>query len=191
MIRKKYTCFFAFAILISFSASHHGYGNNQGMLSMIYVNQKRYFDNVISNKLDFKPIIDFASSGRARLYKANGFSFDRSTQYILLEGFVHSNGKYSGIMIYDDIAIGYYNSIKEGWSFFKFNTSNSDTLQLATGIPRSVIDKIHVWDTTFVNGLKHSVGSIVSDGFTFIASKIDNANPSSPSIQTIGFYEFE
>ena len=161
------------------------------MLSKIYANQKSYFDNVINNKTDFKPIIDFASRGRAKLYKANNFSFDRPTQYILLEGFINSDGAYSGIVLYDDIAIGYSNRKAGGWNFFKFNTSNSDTLQLATDISRSVVDRIHVWDTTYINRLKHSVGSIVSDGFTFIASKIDNTNPSLPAIHTIGFYEFK
>lgn len=191
MIAKRFIYILVITIFSSCSSSQKSQRYNQDMLEKIYESQKNYFNTSIDNKLDFKPIIDFASKGRSNLYKENKFSFEKPAKYILLEGFVNSNGRYTGILLYDNIALAYNNSQTKGWQFFIVNVRNTDSLEHVTGISQTVISRVATWDTVYINQLKRSVGSVVADGFSFIASQIDNTDKKSPTIQTVGFYEFK
>jgi hypothetical protein len=160
------------------------------VLEELFKNQKNYYDHYIGNKPDFKAIIAFASGGRQRLYANQHFSLEKPGIYILLEGFSPSTGHYTGMVLCDDHAVAYRNTASTGWKFWQIDHNSNDSLERLTFIGRNIIDKVAHWDTAYINELKRSVGNTVSDGFNFMASRIDNHIPSALVIHTISFYEF-
>ncbi len=157
---------FIFLVLVLSSCISAGknYNSNQNIFKIIYESQNNYYQKNIINKADFKPIIDFACSGRCILYKDLNLYFIPNKQYILLEGFVNSNGRYAGILFNDSLAIAYCKTEKDGWQILKIDSKNEDSLVKFTGINKIIIKKISSWDIDYINNLKNSVGNAVSDG---------------------------
>jgi len=186
----KRTLYLLLAVFLSFVPSLRSQDVNKKILKLISENQKSNYDTALLNGQDFDPLIIFASKGRSKLYKSNNISIGKPGQYILLEGWTPSNGNYSGIIFCDSIAIVYRNSRSVGWHILKIPISNKESISSFSGISRHVIERVSTWDIDYINHLKKVVGSTVSDGSNFIASKIDITDKNPPVIQTIYFYEF-
>jgi hypothetical protein len=189
MIVKAITCL-SLITIFSCNITNKAYQHNERLFEMIYKSQKKYYNDKIVNKEDFRPIINFAYRGRKNLYTKHNFFFNEADNYILLEGFVNSNGRYVGIIFYDSVAAFYNNYENTGWQFLRLDKINEDSLVHASGINKNIIRRVRNWDTSYINELKHKVGNVVIDGFSFVASKVYSANKPDPVIETIEFYEF-
>ena len=157
------------------------------MYNLLYQSQKKYCDTANINKPDYKSFLEFAQKKRANLYKANSINLSEHKKIIILEGVLTTNGVFVGLVFSDEYTFYYQNIAAGGWDV-KLIDKDVD-LQKMTGVNQNVIDKIKLWDTQYIENIKSGIGSSVSDGFIFLASKIEYINKV-PSIFSIGFYEF-
>jgi hypothetical protein len=185
----KFVLYTILITLVSCRASKSVYKTNEGILSAVYENEKKYFDDKIQNKADYKPLIEFASKGRYELYKANKVELEKLNKFVILEGFLSSNGMFVGMLMSDTATLYYKKNGSTNWQFSPID--NNKNIEEQTGIRKDIINKIKNWDTTYIINLKQKVGSTVNDGFDFIATQVININKDVPIIETISFYEFK
>jgi len=162
--------------------------NKNDLMKLVYQNQKSYYNKRLSDKPDYTNIINFGSKGRAKLYEKNGIHPVQMKDFIILEGFSSGWGYYRGLLISDDTSYFYSNSTTGKWDLRPINLDND--IEKETGIRKNVIDKVRSWDTIYINHQKKQLGSSVSDGFVFIATKVKFYDNHNTQIETIAFDEF-
>jgi hypothetical protein len=176
--------------LVSFSANHNDEQIHISLFKAIYESQKRYFEDSLDSYSAFKQIVDFGRKYRQKFYETNNININKPKTYIILEGNSNTGVVYTGILFEEDKEIAYRRTPAKGWQVSTFKKSEFDSLSKFTYIGIAMITKVSAWDTLYINRQIHSVGGTgVSDGFSFIASRVGNTKKN-PIIETIGFGEF-
>lgn len=158
------------------------------LMQLVYQNQKSYYEKNISDKADYSSIITFGSKGRSDLYKKHGVRPSQLKGFIILEGFSSGLGNYQGLLMSNGKSYFYRNNLSGEWEL-RLISLDSD-IERETGFKKFVIDKARSWDTIYINDRKKQLGSSVSDGFVFMATKVKYDNGRPPQIETIAFDEF-
>jgi hypothetical protein len=164
-------------------------GGDNSLLKQVYRNQKSYYDKSISDQIDYKSIVNFGSKGRDELYRKNGIQVSRLQNSIILEGFNPGWGNYRGLLITNNISYAYRKSTTGNWHIELVNI-NSDDVKERVGITRNIIDKVSAWDTSYINDRKKQLGARVTDGFVFMATRVQYIDSHTTKIETIAFDEF-
>ncbi|MDR6569835.1 hypothetical protein [Chitinophaga ginsengisegetis] len=164
-------------------------GRDNSLMKQVYQNQKSYYDIKISSKKDYISIINFGSKGREELYKKNGIQLSGLRDYIVLEGFNPGWGNYRGLLISDKGSYTYRNNATGKWDMELINI-DSDDVEKKAGIERNIIDKVRLWDTLYINNQRKQLGAYVTDGFVFMATRVQYVDSHNTKIETMAFNEF-
>ncbi|MVT12282.1 hypothetical protein [Chitinophaga tropicalis] len=184
----KYLIYLIGVILLGVSCKRPINDSKNDLMKLVYQNQKSYYNKSLSDKPDYINIINFGSKGRAKLYKKNGIQPVQIKDFIILEGFSSGWGYYRGLLISDDTSYFYSNGTTGKWDFQPIELDSN--IEKETGIRKDIIDKVRSWDTMHINDKKKQLGSLVSDGFVFIATKVKFNGSHDTQIETIAFDEF-
>ncbi|MDF2852897.1 MAG: hypothetical protein K0S31_3582 [Sphingobacterium multivorum] len=160
-----------------------------GVLEKVHMDQLIHINNM-DKKDDYASIVYFGKQGRNILAKeaSDVISSDRFT---ILEGFNLAWGNYVGLIWNDRAAYSYHRQTgSKKLHIVKLLLSNTDLEKANVEISSHIVEKVKNWDTQYIRNLKNQVGMGISDGFCFMATRVDMNRADKNQIETISFEEF-
>ncbi|TWI13910.1 hypothetical protein [Sphingobacterium siyangense] len=159
------------------------------VLEKVHMNQLAYYNNM-DKKSDYASIINFGKQGRNILAK-EAVDVVGPGHFTILEGFNPAWGDYVGLIWNDRLAYSYHRQAgKKKLHISKFSISNTDLENTNVNIPSHIVEKVKNWETQYIGNLKNRVGMGISDGFYFMATRVDMDGADNNQIETISFEEF-
>lgn len=154
------------------------------LMHEIYLHQKSFYNEHLKHKIDYVSIINFARQGRAKLYQQQGVQLATLRDCIILEGYSAGWGNYCGLLISKHANYAYRNGEQGGWEMQLVRDEES------IAIPKHIIDHISTWDTAYIRQQTMRLGSSISDGYVFMATRVQYAADKHVKLETIAFNEF-
>ncbi|MNK09224.1 hypothetical protein D3C87_271750 [compost metagenome] len=160
-----------------------------GVLEKVHMDQLSYFNNM-DQKDDYASIIYFGKQGRNILAK-EASDVILPGHFTILEGFNIAWGDYVGLIWNDRVAYSYHRQTgSKKLHIVKLLLSNTDLEKANVEISSPIVEKVKNWNTQYIRNLKNQVGMGISDGFCFMATRVDMNRADKNQIETISFEEF-
>lgn len=159
------------------------------LMKEIYRHQRSWFHVSLHDDPNYVSIINLARSYRGQLYEKNGIRISALADFIILDGYAPGWGTYECLFIGPEKSFAYRMSGDGKWEVAVVHTDNS-IMSKKSGIRSGVIDKVRSWDTACINQLKHRIGSSVSDGASYIATRVQLSQGRIVQLETMAFEEF-
>jgi hypothetical protein len=174
-------------ILLGISCERPVDSRNGRLMQQVYKSQQSCY-NSVGDHSDYKAIVDFGKKRREMLYQHNGIQLSQLSDFIILEGYATGWGTYCGLLISPGGNYFYKNTaLQKG--MMEFTKVDKEDMSAKSGIRKSLIERLQSWDTAYINYRNRQLGH-VSDGFAFMATRVQQTNGQRAKISTIAFDDF-